>query len=106
MNTLDVPSLRCCHPDKCYCYTARPVHFCGIRVQDLSLKRRFVGKSEAPGVFGFASRLLGPRQYPKSPCTQIAYALALVTVVPVEALWGQSIYYLGTWTLRVRASWL
>ena len=35
--------------------------------------------------------------YPKS----IYFGL---NVVPIQVLWGQSIYYLGTWTVRVRVS--
>ena len=47
---------------------------------------------------------------PKGPCTQTVYILALkypnsiyfgLKVVPIWVHWGQCIYYLGTWTLRV-----
>ena len=38
---------------------------------------------------------------PTGPCTSIVYTLALKSSLE-KVLWGQCIYYLGTWTLGVR----
>ena len=47
-------------------------------------------------------RLLGFYENSKGPCAQIVYTLAYfgLNVVPIQVRWGQSICYLGTWTLR------
>ena len=37
---------------------------------------------------------------PKGPCTQIVYTLALKYSIYRYIAMGQSIYYLGTWTLK------
>ena len=57
-----------------------------LGLRESSYAESFVGPGE-----GFGQEPEVAVHRPKGPCTQIVYALAL----------RQSIYYLGTWTLRV-----